>query len=53
MSRNHEAGKLIEAAKTAIAEARDLGFDALLEKQKQAWAAIWECESPVGEVLAG
>ena len=42
VDRNHEASKLVEAANSAIDIAVDLGFDKLLEKQKQAWAEIWE-----------
>ena len=39
---NHPENKLVEAAKKVLAEGTELGFDALLEKQKQAWAKIWE-----------
>ncbi|TFG76658.1 MAG: glycoside hydrolase family 65 protein [Flavobacteriales bacterium] len=42
VSRNHKAADLISAAKNALKKAVDLGFDALLEKQRQAWAKIWE-----------
>ncbi len=42
VSRNHKAAELIAAAKNALKKAVDLGFDALLEKQKAAWAKIWE-----------
>ncbi|SIS41632.1 maltose phosphorylase [Zobellia uliginosa] len=42
VSRNHRASALVEASKTALGKALELGFDTLLEKQKQAWAKIWE-----------
>ncbi len=42
VSLNHANDKLIEAAKNVITNAVSKGYDALLEEQKQAWAAIWE-----------
>ena len=42
VDRNHKASHLISAAKGVLKKAIDLGFDALLEKQKLAWAKIWE-----------
>jgi maltose phosphorylase len=39
---NHDKYKLIEAAKKALHNATSLGFEALLENQKEAWAKIWE-----------
>lgn len=42
VSRNHETSELINVANTVIDEAMALGFDELLEKQKEAWANIWE-----------
>jgi maltose phosphorylase len=33
---------LVSAAKTALSKATQLGFNGLLDKQKQAWANIWE-----------
>lgn len=39
---NHDKHNLIDAAKNALQNATTLGFDALLEKQKEAWAKIWE-----------
>lgn len=42
VSLNHDNGKLVDAAKNVIASAKAKGYDALLEEQKQAWAAIWE-----------
>lgn len=42
VSTNHKPSKLIDAAKKALKEAASIGFEALLEKQEQAWAHIWE-----------
>jgi len=42
VSLNHDNDKLVEAAKNVIADARAKGYEALLEEQKRAWAAIWE-----------
>ena len=39
---NHKKDDLVAAAKSALRNATDLGFDALLEKQKDAWAEIWK-----------
>lgn len=39
---NHQPSNLIVAAKEVLAVAVDTGFTALLEEQKEAWAAIWE-----------
>jgi maltose phosphorylase len=41
VDRNHHKNKLITAAKKALDKAVSLGFDALLEMQKQSWAQIW------------
>ncbi|MBM1104749.1 glycoside hydrolase family 65 protein [Aurantibacter crassamenti] len=41
VSSNHDATQLIQAAKSVLKSAIDLGFDALLKKQKQAWEKIW------------
>jgi len=40
--RNHDKTSLVSDAKFAINQVSDLGFDALLEMQKNAWAKIWE-----------
>ena len=40
--RNHNRTELIQAAQTVLNKATNLGFDKLLNKQKQAWAKIWE-----------
>ncbi|MBU2995517.1 glycoside hydrolase family 65 protein [Cellulophaga baltica] len=42
VDRNHDKYKLVDASKKALKKATDLGFDALLEQQKLAWAKIWE-----------
>lgn len=42
VSLNHDNDKLVGAAKNVIADARAKGYEALLEEQKRAWAAIWE-----------
>ncbi|CAM4134206.1 glycoside hydrolase family 65 protein [Zobellia nedashkovskayae] len=42
VSRNHKASALVEASKKSLTKAFNLGFEALLDKQKQAWAKIWE-----------
>ncbi|WP_412986692.1 glycoside hydrolase family 65 protein [Pontimicrobium sp. IMCC45349] len=40
--RNHNKLDLVQAAKNAVNKATNLGFDTLLEMQKQSWAKIWE-----------
>ncbi|MDP5093101.1 MAG: glycoside hydrolase family 65 protein, partial [Polaribacter sp.] len=42
VDRNHPKDALIEAAKDALDEAVNFGFESLLEMQKQSWAKIWE-----------
>ena len=42
VSRDHESGQLIEAAKKVLKKAADLGFDNLLEMQKKSWSEIWD-----------
>ena len=42
VSRNHEASQLVSAAKSALEKVTKMGFDALLDQQKEAWAKIWE-----------
>ena len=42
ISTNHKEEYLISAAKQVLVQATTLGFNALLENQKQAWAKIWE-----------
>ena len=42
VDRNYAKTQLVSAAKTALSKATQLGFNGLLEKQKKAWAHIWE-----------
>ncbi|MFS4418625.1 glycoside hydrolase family 65 protein [Maribacter sp. 2307ULW6-5] len=42
VSRNHDAKALVSAAQSVLDQATEMGFEALLEEQKKAWAAIWE-----------
>jgi maltose phosphorylase len=42
VDRNHKKAELVSAAKNVLSKATQLGFMALLEKQKHAWANIWE-----------
>ncbi|NHF60663.1 glycoside hydrolase family 65 protein [Flavobacteriaceae bacterium TP-CH-4] len=42
VSRNHKADGLITAAKKVLKKVTDFGFDELLDRQKDAWAKIWE-----------
>ena len=39
---NHKKEELVAAAKRALKKATDLGFDLLLDKQKEAWSRIWK-----------
>ncbi|WP_047550617.1 glycoside hydrolase family 65 protein [Psychroserpens sp. Hel_I_66] len=40
--RNHDKNKLVDVAKKTLNKVSQMGFDALLETQKEAWAKIWE-----------
>ncbi|MFD2567377.1 glycoside hydrolase family 65 protein [Pseudotenacibaculum haliotis] len=42
VDRNHDESELVAAAKKVLKEANDLGFDQLLERQKQSWKQIWD-----------
>ena len=42
VSRNHKASELVSAAKDVLKNVTSMGFEALLEKQKKSWAAVWE-----------
>lgn len=42
VSTNHAENELIQAAQKVVEQAKSWGFDALLEKQKESWAKIWE-----------
>ncbi|GGI55832.1 glycoside hydrolase family 65 protein [Winogradskyella haliclonae] len=39
--RNHDRNQLVDIAKSTLSKVSDLGFNRLLEQQKQAWADIW------------
>lgn len=38
---NHDREALVPAAKTVLEKAETIGFDALLQQQKEDWAAVW------------
>ena len=40
--RNHDKNELVSEAKKTLNKVSELGFDALLDMQKQAWAKIWD-----------
>ena len=40
--RNHDKNELISVAKKTLRQVSELGFDTLLEMQKQAWSKIWD-----------
>ncbi|NNK71207.1 MAG: glycoside hydrolase family 65 protein [Flavobacteriaceae bacterium] len=42
VDRNHDKYELVSAAKVALSQVKTLGFDALLNEQKQAWKDIWD-----------
>jgi maltose phosphorylase len=42
VSRNHEASDLVNAAKLVLKKVTNLGYETLMDKQKQAWGKIWE-----------
>lgn len=42
VSTNHKPEELVQAAKNVLKKATDLGFEALLDKQRKAWFKIWE-----------
>ncbi len=42
VSRNHKPSELVAAAQRALKQATGLGYEAMLNKQKEAWAGIWE-----------
>ena len=39
--RNHDKNNLVQVAKDTLGKASELGFNELLEQQKQSWADIW------------
>ncbi|RSK41908.1 glycoside hydrolase family 65 protein [Mangrovimonas spongiae] len=42
VDRNHDKESLVTAAKATLEKALQLGFEGLLDTQKQAWASIWD-----------
>ncbi|OBX26758.1 maltose phosphorylase [Gelidibacter algens] len=42
VDRNHDKNELAAVAKKTLAQASALGFDTMLQQQKEAWAKIWE-----------
>ncbi|NRA91676.1 MAG: glycoside hydrolase family 65 protein [Psychroserpens sp.] len=40
--RNHDKNDLVPVSKNTLAKVSQMGFEALLESQKQAWAKIWD-----------
>jgi len=42
VDRNHDKNELVAVAKDTLKKAANLGFEALLEQQKEAWAKIWD-----------
>lgn len=54
VSRNHDSNELINAANNSLDEVVEIGFEALFELQKKAWAAIWQMSDIVieGDVKA-
>ena len=54
VTRNHDANELVRVANNTLDKASSLGFDVLMQKQKEAWASIWEMSDIVieGDVKA-
>jgi maltose phosphorylase len=42
VDRNHDKYELVDAAHAVLDQAKDLGFEKLLENQKMAWSNIWD-----------
>jgi maltose phosphorylase len=42
VDRNHDKSELIKAATQKISTAKSIGFDGLLDQQKDAWKSIWD-----------
>ncbi|MEP2237994.1 MAG: glycoside hydrolase family 65 protein [Maribacter sp.] len=49
VSRNHPNEELIQVANNSLSKVSALGFDGLMQKQIEAWAAIWEMSDIVIE----
>lgn len=54
VSRNHAPNTLVKAANQALDNAIGLGFEALLDRQRDSWAAIWNMSDITisGDVMA-
>jgi len=42
VDRNHDKSELVSVAKKTLTKASELGFDNMLQQQKEAWAKIWD-----------
>jgi maltose phosphorylase len=42
VDRNHDKYELVAAAKAVLKTAKEIGYEALLAEQKEAWAKIWD-----------
>lgn len=49
VTRNHPKDALKQVAYNKLSEVSEIGFEGLLQKQKEAWAAIWEMSDIVIE----
>ncbi|MEO9478432.1 MAG: glycoside hydrolase family 65 protein [Maribacter dokdonensis] len=49
VTRNHPKDALKQVAHNKLSEVSEIGFEGLLQKQKEAWAAIWEMSDIVIE----
>jgi len=49
VTRNHPNDALKQVAHNKLSEVSEIGFEGLLQKQKEAWAAIWEMSDIVIE----
>ncbi|KSA13289.1 glycoside hydrolase family 65 protein [Maribacter dokdonensis] len=49
VTRNHPNEELVQVAHNKLSEVSEIGFEGLLQKQKEAWAAIWEMSDIVIE----
>lgn len=49
VTRNHPNDSLKQVAHNKLSEVSEIGFEGLLQKQKEAWAAIWEMSDIVIE----
>jgi len=49
VARNYPNEELVQVANASLSEVSSIGFNSLLQKQKDAWAAIWEMSDIVIE----